>query len=530
MRSNLRLSLVFGIATLGVSGIASAFDREYYWDGASTASFPVIPVDGCTYKLGQLFSGFPTGNIINQARSAMNEWFVHGDADVRLRYRSDITTDTDPRCTGAFLGLGGNGSVVLTADQYDTGATGKIAVTSWGLDPANGMHIKGAKVILFRNLNQMGTITPISWATNADAPSSSQLDFQYVLLHELGHVLGLQHSTVLFSVMAPSGVNGLVRRTIGFDDAQGLTASSVAPPYGTIQTNLFDAWTPDHGVSWGTDQNGTAYAVGGGATCIDNYGPSASYFGAFTRSDHVVQTFNYFFGYSAGGTISGASSILPPGVACGSAGEKIISWVDAATENISYQTNTSGTWSATSTLNAFYHSSIPPMVQEYSPGRYLMVFASDPYGEFVTATAPNGLTFGSVTIWSTLRTFHPGGLACTGGFCLVAITDPLLNSSSVQYVEFAVDASGVVSYLTGPVTLTNAPQSYGAEVQFDSSSGIEFLWRDRGTNTVLTSSADIGSTLHFSSIVTQSPPKGTWSNYYSTFAEWFSYSARYDHF
>jgi hypothetical protein len=50
----------------------------------------------------------------------------------------------------------------------------------------------------------------------------SGVDFESLVLHELGHVLGLAHTATIGSVMVPSLASGLVRRTPSETDIQAL--------------------------------------------------------------------------------------------------------------------------------------------------------------------------------------------------------------------------------------------------------------------------------------------------------------------
>ena len=50
--------------------------------------------------------------------------------------------------------------------------------------------------------------------TYSEDPNYQQVDIQSLVLHELGHVLGLKHNTVDPSVMAPSLAYGLQRRDL----------------------------------------------------------------------------------------------------------------------------------------------------------------------------------------------------------------------------------------------------------------------------------------------------------------------------
>src|SRR5262249_37809968 len=72
---------------------------------------------------------------------------------------------------------------------------------------------------------------------------SNKFDVQSVLTHEIGHVLGLDHSALVSSVMVPFGVpSQLDQRTLAYDDVAGVMEiypNSAMPPtaqvHGAIQ-------------------------------------------------------------------------------------------------------------------------------------------------------------------------------------------------------------------------------------------------------------------------------------------------------
>jgi peptidoglycan hydrolase-like protein with peptidoglycan-binding domain len=72
--------------------------------------------------------------------------------------------------------------------------------------------------------------TEVTWAVGA---SPGAFDVETVALHELGHILGLQHSTVPGAVMSPTVASNTLLRTLTADDIAG--AQSL---YGSVQPNV----------------------------------------------------------------------------------------------------------------------------------------------------------------------------------------------------------------------------------------------------------------------------------------------------
>jgi peptidoglycan hydrolase-like protein with peptidoglycan-binding domain len=72
-----------------------------------------------------------------------------------------------------------------------------------------------------------------NWTDNG-APNTNQIDLPSVVLHQLGHALGLEHSAYSSAAMYPSFGNNQVKRTLGTDDVEAIAA--VSPVWTSLGT------------------------------------------------------------------------------------------------------------------------------------------------------------------------------------------------------------------------------------------------------------------------------------------------------
>ena len=95
---------------------------------------------------------------------------------------------------------------------------------------------------------------------------SNKFDIQSVLTHEIGHLLGLDHSALVSSVMVPFGVPAqLDQRTLAYDDIAGVMEiypnPSAMPPTGQIRGTIQSGTNPLFGAHVvAVDSTGTAVA------------------------------------------------------------------------------------------------------------------------------------------------------------------------------------------------------------------------------------------------------------------------------
>ena len=114
------------------------------------------------------------------------------------------------------------------------GAAGDIRVAAWEIGASNVLahaYQPGTEAIFGPGGSIAGDVhmdVNRNWTDNAaDTTGNGQFDIFTVMLHELGHALGLGHTNVAGSVMEP--VYAGSRRTLGADDIAGIQALYGAP-------------------------------------------------------------------------------------------------------------------------------------------------------------------------------------------------------------------------------------------------------------------------------------------------------------
>lgn len=132
----------------------------------------------------------------------------------------------------------GTADILLTFAAIDGGGVFPGNVLARTGFPGNGgdMTIDNGE-----NWSVSGTTTP------------QTVDFQTVMLHELGHALGLNHSSVSGATMGPFGSYGKQDRSLNWDDNTAISA-------------LYDTWKSIPGaardIAVAGDGSGTAWAIG----------------------------------------------------------------------------------------------------------------------------------------------------------------------------------------------------------------------------------------------------------------------------
>jgi hypothetical protein len=529
LRDSRVLILLAGlVAVVAAPDASQAYTLTGRWSPTTSASYPVVPAVSCPNQFALNFSQ-PWPVIRRQALSAANEWFTSGGADLRIRVRGDLP-DTDPRCQTSGAAGPNLGEIVITAEPNNGGGQCFLATTFWWL---NGSSVARAKVIMHSGTACSGSYQPYPWAASGEYPGSSEYDFWSVFLHEFGHALGFNHSSDGNAVMWPSASMGdAQKRFLSSDERAGLRDAALGYP--RIQTQSQHRRSVDNGATWHSEGEPFGLSViGGPAVCARDNVPSGSlYLVASTRADndtlHTYRTNGVAFGDVRTSTVG---THLPPGAACGDS-RYLVATVDTTTDQAIYTQWSSGatTWSTPTSTG--YATGLPPALAHASwNGYFVLAFADRWSGKLRTLISrDNGSTFADYQEWNTLRAASPLGLTCqaSGGYCTLTYADGDLSHTPLRSAAFYFDAVGRL-WLHSTEQL--GYHSYGGAVA-SNPNRFEFVWRDRGTATILTAGgwpwAPTLDTLGWSGDVIHAAPRLAWGFPWAEWSAWYSFASRYN--
>lgn len=482
--------------------LCSAFDKPFRWDQVTTPLYPVVPVLSCPNTFATSFPGFSWTNIRGHALTAANEWFVHGNSDVRLRVRDDLAA-SDPRCNGSVQANAGE-VLFVGESTFGGGGCGRIASAFCSLDGVN--RLTRCKVILHRGCTPAPNqpVQQYNWAPNAGFPAATQIDFLEVILHEFGHALGFldNAATPNTAVMFPSvTASNTPRRNLSRDDLVGMR--DVRNPYPPIETTSLHRWRSASSTGpWSVEpEPTTAFLFGAPSVDFATRFVTSDFYGmAFSRSSDRKLMFGRTNG--SGGTFSPISHLItggppfffqfiqeyplqrPPAfVGDSNLNREVIAFVgDTEAAELSVTTNDGSGWSVPSVV-AGTSSRVGPSLA-YLSNRNLVVMAwpASPSGFIRIRTSSNGgQSFGSEQEFG-LRTYSRLGLLCAqADQCTLVYSDGQQPYSPLVYATlnynsafgtFNFGQSGVLGF-----------DSYGAGLDSDGSTS-QVVWRDRGTLTV----------------------------------------------
>ncbi len=525
---------------------AFAFDKPTAWSAASSPTFPVVPVFSCPNHFASAFPGFSWNNIRGHALAAANEWFVDGNADVRLRIQTADLAASDPRCaTGS--GAAGTGQILLTAET-NFGVAGVCRFAS----TFGGPGTSSATVIMHRGcVNASGAYSDLNWATNAEFPAASQADFWAVLLHEFGHALGFNHDTDPKAVMFPSiqGLGDDSQRNLSRNEIVGL--KDPASPYGAIQTTSLhrraDASGAGVASTWQDEGEPTNVAMVGAPSIYraTRFNTSSFYLAAFVRASDSAVMWGRTDGannWTAGFAPVSATSRHPPAVAGDAASpQEVLAYVnDTLDGEIVFRTTSTGTsWNAPTILTNQVSRVGPAIAYLANRNVYVMAWPDSRTGRIRTAISlDNGTTFINVQEWAAARTYHRIGITCPGfDQCLLGFSDGSKVYTQWSYLNLTFISGWPFIPLSGFGAGSGGSlgqDSYGGGLG-TSPTQVQFGWRDRGTSTVMTSDRrGIGSnvnTLVFIPSVTHSALSVSFDAGAAgvpRFSLWSTFASRYD--
>ncbi len=184
--------LILSVFTFLISFNSLAFVHQktvdgesFTWAGANTDTVFI-------YVNGSNSSGITNNNILSRALDSANEWNQTGGPNIIIRSTSTGARDArnDVYFTNDSTVFGGSSVLAVTESVYNS-STGRIIESD--------IMIKDT--VLFSN------------------NSNSELYIGDLISHELGHLIGLDHSTMPFSTMFYKLVRG--QHSISFDDYLG---------------------------------------------------------------------------------------------------------------------------------------------------------------------------------------------------------------------------------------------------------------------------------------------------------------------
>lgn len=527
-RTQIRSTFVVlaALLTTLVTVRAHSFNRHSKW------SKPVVKAYTCPDKYATYFGAYPWATIRRQLLAAANEWFVTGGADLRVRVMGDLAS-TDARCTEGS-GWPNDGEILVTAERNNGAGNCWLATT---LSSNTNGDIRGAKVILHSGtVCNGGVYTPYTWATNAEFPQSGQYDFWTVFLHELGHAIGFDHSGDSNAVMWPTSTSGEnVKRKLAVDDLSGLRDGAYA--YGPIQTTMTHRYS-NNAINWNSEGEPLTSAITGQpGVCWSNRSSSSFYFVAVNDA----ASRNFITLRTSGSSpvqqtvVPGWWSHFPPVLGCHeNSAREIMLHVSGGSDMVIWSSSMpsgTGFGSVAPVNTGRVTQNVPALAYANFKGWYVMAFTDRFNGKIRTMISrDDGLTWGWYQEFNNLRTFHPMGLTCqdSGGYCFLTYSDGNYSHTPMHAVALSFDANGYLYVTSNTDTGYN---SYGGGVASDPNR-FQFMWRDRGTATVLTSGgwpwAPTLDNVNFTSVILHSPPTGVRNPSWGEYTAWSSFSTRYD--
>jgi hypothetical protein len=153
--------------------------------------------------------------------NAADEWFIRGGADFSFSFAGFTTATLAPA-----------NSILIAAESYFAGQPERLAGTY-------GPICSSPKIVVY--------VEHFMWSLSDSRPDAASYSLYHVMLHELGHALGVGHSSNPKAVMAPSTSDS--RRTLQDDDIDALRNRTYPYPVRT-GTKVKIGRSSNNGATW----------------------------------------------------------------------------------------------------------------------------------------------------------------------------------------------------------------------------------------------------------------------------------------
>ena len=200
----------------------------------ATSEFPL------EWRMNPIVSSSVTGSREQAAvfREAFQEWDDISTA--AISFTEGAATDPSVKPGLDRINLITTNVTAVDFNSSALGLTGAFSFTGTGIDQTTGTVVEFAGQIIDADI----IFNPdIAFSTSETVPVDI-IDLQSVATHEIGHLLGLDHSNILSSTMFPRVLSGVIfPRDVQFDDRIGLSTiypatsfSSLGSLGGTVRT------------------------------------------------------------------------------------------------------------------------------------------------------------------------------------------------------------------------------------------------------------------------------------------------------
>ncbi len=193
------------------------------WDLDETIlSLPNVAGGEVLYQVNSLGSDdISDGSDLAAVEAAFRHW--EGIPRSRIAFSRDVDTTlevaNDDGVNVVYWAEGSKTTVLGNKNFRVEGFIGLTVIVNDTTGPSTGL-LRNADIVLNGN--------ELTWTTDPASADPNAYDAEEIVTHEVGHVVGLDHSGVLGSTMGFRGVPGEVRRrTVDLDDVHG--ASSLYP-------------------------------------------------------------------------------------------------------------------------------------------------------------------------------------------------------------------------------------------------------------------------------------------------------------